>query len=116
MGKKFFAPGNGGGGGGGAPGAPCPSTTLNKCWIVLTFSWSKKPLFVMKFLVINRLVFSRFLNLRGNLGIVKEKPTRKTSFSRENFAWRCFFEDNGISIIISLEIDVKTEVSIFEKA
>ena len=116
MGKKFFAPGNGGWGGGGAPGAPCPSTTLNKCWIVLTFSWSKKPLFVMKFLVINRLVFSRFLNLRGNLGIVKEKPTRKTSFSRENFAWRCFFEDNGISIIISLEIDVKTEVSIFEKA
>ena len=30
-----------------------------------------------------RLVFSRFLNLRGNLGIVKEKPTRKTCFSRE---------------------------------
>ena len=25
-----------------------------------------------------RLVFSRFLDLRGNLGIVKGKPTRKT--------------------------------------
>ena len=30
-----------------------------------------------------RLIFSRFLELRGNLGIVKEKPTRKTCFSRE---------------------------------
>ena len=32
---------------------------------------------------IARLVFSRFLDLRGNLGIVKEKPTRKTCFSRK---------------------------------
>ena len=31
----------------------------------------------------HRLVFSRFLDLGGNLGIVKEKPTRKTCFSRE---------------------------------
>ena len=30
-----------------------------------------------------RLVFSRFLDLRGNFGIVKEKPTRKSCFSRE---------------------------------
>ena len=30
-----------------------------------------------------RLVFSRFLDLLGNLGIVKDKPTRKTCFSRE---------------------------------
>ena len=30
-----------------------------------------------------RLVFSRFLGLRGNLGIVKEKSTRKTCFYRE---------------------------------
>ena len=30
-----------------------------------------------------RLVFSRFLDLRGNLGNVKEKPTSKTCFSRE---------------------------------
>ena len=30
----------------------------------------------------NRLEFSRFLDLRGNLGNVKEKPTRKTCFSR----------------------------------
>ena len=66
-----------------------------------------------------RLVFSRFLDLRGNLGIVKEKPTRRTCFSREkkrqlhsstkqNCAWRRFFEVNGIPIIFSLEIDVKT--------
>ena len=30
-----------------------------------------------------RLVFSRFLDLHGNLGIVKEKPTRKTCFFHE---------------------------------
>ena len=30
-----------------------------------------------------RLVFSQFLDLRGNFGNVKEKPTRKTCFSRE---------------------------------
>ena len=33
--------------------------------------------------MICRLVFSRFMELRGNLGIVKEKPTGKTFFSRE---------------------------------
>ena len=32
---------------------------------------------------VNRLVFCRLLDLRGNLGIVKEKPTRKTCFSHE---------------------------------
>ena len=32
---------------------------------------------------LSRLVVSRFLDLRGNLGIVKEKPTKKTCFSRE---------------------------------
>ena len=31
----------------------------------------------------NRLVFSRFFYIRGNLGNVKEKPTRKTCFSHE---------------------------------
>ena len=30
-----------------------------------------------------RLEFSRFLDLRGNLGNVEEKPTRKTCSSRE---------------------------------
>ena len=30
-----------------------------------------------------RLVFSRFFDICGNLGNVKEKPTRKTCFSRE---------------------------------
>ena len=70
-----------------------------------------------------RLVFSRFLNLSGNLGIAKEKPTRKTCFSRERkrlapriyqakFCLARFFEVNGISIIFSREIDVKTRESI----
>ena len=31
----------------------------------------------------SRLVFSRFFDIRGNLESVKEKPTRKTCFSRE---------------------------------
>ena len=31
----------------------------------------------------SRLVFSRFFYLRGNLGNVKEKPTRKTCLSLE---------------------------------
>ena len=30
-----------------------------------------------------RLVFSRFFDIRGNLGNAKEKPTRKTGFFRE---------------------------------
>ena len=30
-----------------------------------------------------RLVFSRFFDIRGSLGNVKEKPTRKTCFCRE---------------------------------
>ena len=30
-----------------------------------------------------RLVFSRFFEIHGYLGNVKEKPTRKTCFSRE---------------------------------
>ena len=34
-------------------------------------------------IVLVRLVFRRFLDLCGSLGIVKEKPTRKTCFSRE---------------------------------
>ena len=32
---------------------------------------------------LDRLVFSRFFDIRGNLGNVKEKTTRKTCFSRE---------------------------------
>ena len=35
---------------------------------------------------LDRLVFSRFFDIRGNLGNVKEKPTRKTCFSREKKA------------------------------
>ena len=33
--------------------------------------------------VSSRLVFSRFFDIRGNLGNAKEKPTRKTCLSRE---------------------------------
>ena len=33
--------------------------------------------------ILIRLAFSRFLDLHGNLGIVKQKATRKTCFSRE---------------------------------
>ena len=36
-----------------------------------------------KFDIQHRLVFCQFLDLRGNIGIVKEKMTRKTCFSRE---------------------------------
>ena len=53
--------------------------------------------------------------MRGNLGIVKEKPTRKTCFSREtkrlahasplqNFASRHFFEANEVSFVLSTRI------------
>ena len=59
-----------------------------------------------------KLVFSRFFDIRGNLGNVKEKPTGKICCSREksallpassrqNFAWRHFFDVNGVSIVIS---------------
>ena len=70
-----------------------------------------------------RPVFSRFLDLRGNLGKIKEKLIRKICFSHEKkhltpridqakFFWRHFFEVNGISILFSWEIDVKTRESI----
>ena len=59
-----------------------------------------------------RLVFSPFFDIRGNFGNVKEKPARKTCFSREksallhasirqNFAWRHFFDVSGVSIVTS---------------
>ena len=73
----------------------------------------------------SRLVFSRFLDLHGNFGIVTEKPTRKTCFSSEKkclasriyrakFCLGCFFEVNRISIILSQKIDVEMGESIFE--
>ena len=34
-------------------------------------------------MLLRRRVFSRFLDLRENLGIVKEKPDGKTCFSRQ---------------------------------
>ena len=60
----------------------------------------------------SRLVFSRFLDLHGNFGIVKEKPTRKTCFScekkclapriyRAKFCLGCFFEVNRIYYIVT---------------
>ena len=39
--------------------------------------------FPCSFQYLFRLVFSRFLDLRGNPRIVKAKPTKKTCFSRE---------------------------------
>ena len=68
--------------------------------------------------LICRLVFSRFFDSRGNLRIVKEKPTRKFvsrvkrsaqlhASTKQNFARRCFFEVNGISVIFSLARELK---------
>ena len=62
--------------------------------------------------MVHRLVFSRFFDIRGNLGNVKEKPTRKTCFSHEKkrlapsiyqakFCVAAFFDVNGVSIVIS---------------
>ena len=62
--------------------------------------------------LINRLVFSRFFDICGNLGNFKGKPTRKTCFSREmkhlalridlsKFARWHFFDVNGVFIVIS---------------
>ena len=59
----------------------------------------------------NRLVFSRFLDFRGNLRNGKEKPTRKTCFSYkmnawlyasawQNFARRHFFDAKEVSIVV----------------
>ena len=75
---------------------------------------------------LNRLVFSRFFYLRGNLGNVNEKPTRKTCFSRKKkrltpriylakFARRYFSDVNEISIVFSWEIDIKTGQSIWKR-
>ena len=36
-----------------------------------------------KLSIYSRLVFSRFFDIRGNFGNVKEKPTRRPCFSRE---------------------------------
>ena len=64
--------------------------------------------------------------LRGNIGNVKEKPTRKTCFSREkkrltlhastlqNFAKRHFFNVNEISLVFSWEIVIKTGESVWK--
>ena len=50
----------------------------------------KNPVFLCRvkipyqqFLMFHRLVFSRFFYICENLGNVKEKPTRKTCFSRK---------------------------------
>ena len=78
------------------------------CWkFEKTLVTCKAYIFILSY----RLVFSRVFYLRGNLGNVKEKPTRKTT--KQNFAWRPFFEVNGISIIFSRETDVKTGESIW---
>ena len=72
-----------------------------------------------------RLVFSRVFDIRRNLGNVKEKPTRKTCFSREmkpwlytstlqNFARQHFFDVNRVSIVISWERDVEMGENIWK--
>ena len=60
----------------------------------------------------HRLVFSRFFDFRGNLGNVKEKPTRKTCFCREMkrlalciYLAKCV---DGVSIVILKERNVDT--------
>ena len=57
----------------------------------LTFLIKKNSYIIFKSLSLTilpkvRLVFSWFLDLLGNLRIIKEKPTRKTCFSREKSA------------------------------
>ena len=74
-----------------------------------------------------RLVYSRFLDLRGNLWIGEEKQTRKTCFSREKkrlapriyqakFCLAAFLSSQrNLYFIFSQEIDIKTGEKIFEK-
>ena len=73
-------------------------------------------------MVYTRLVFSRPFDIRGNLGNVEEKPTRKTGFSRErkrpaprtyaptrqNPAWQHFPDTNGAFTVIPSEGDAET--------
>ena len=60
----------------------------------------------------DRLVFSRFLDLRGNLGNVKENrleklvsPVKRSAwfqaFTLQNFAGQHFFDVNEVSIVYS---------------
>ena len=72
----------------------------------------------------SRLVFGRPLDLRGNLGNVKEKPTRKTCFFSvkrsawlhasimQSFARRHFSDVNEASIVFLWEKDIRTGESI----
>ena len=72
----------------------------------------------------SRLVFSRFFDIRGNLGNVKEKPTKLVfpvkwsawlyASTLQNFARRHFFNVNEVSIVISWEGDVETGDNIWK--
>ena len=73
-----------------------------------------------------RLIFSRFLDLHGNLGIVKEKPTRKTPSSLErirlapriyqgNFCLAAFLSSQRNLYYIFTTKRVETGESIFVK-
>ena len=60
------------------------SPELKVCvtWFICFWIFFRQGMIVPSFIIVGRLVFSRFLDLRGNLGIVSETRTRKT-FSRE---------------------------------
>ena len=73
-----------------------------------------------------RLVFSRFLDLLRNPGIIKKKPTRKTCFSREKiclaprihqakFCLAAFLWSQRNLYYIFTRKDAKTGENIFEK-
>ena len=68
---------------------------------------------------VTRLVFSRFFDIRGNLGMLKKNRLEKLVFpvkwsvwlyasTLQNYARRQFFDVNGVSIVISREKDVET--------
>ena len=52
-------------------------------FVAVFFNICRRQTLTDNFWGLDRLVFSRFFYIRGNLGNVKEKPTRKTCFSRE---------------------------------
>ena len=70
--------------------------------------------------VSGRLVFGRFVDLRGNLGIVTDlflpwKETPSSTPLPSIFCLAAFSEVKGISFIFSREINIETGESILEK-
>lgn len=84
-----------------------------------------RPSWTTVFCITYRLLCSWFLDLGGNLGNVKEKPIRKTSFFHKRSAWfhastfqsftrQHFLEVKKISIVSSWEIGVKMRDNIWK--